>query len=519
MRRALGGLATAIVLTLAFAGSAGAESWLAGDGHVHTCYSHDAWCPGEPPQEEALYSSNGTVAQRFQEAAAKGLDFLVISDHDDVRAQSDPGFGSPAVVGVPAYEASLAGGHAQLLGAGARLDEGTGDVASTNALADALRAGGGVFQANHPSYRGTAEFTSCEQADAAAWTANPLHWKYGFAVPPDSIEVWNTTTLLQPAQLYYECWLQRGARIGITGGSDSHGASQANVALPTTWVLARDRTPAAILDAIRAGRTTISRTAPAGGGARLLIEGDADGDGTFEAGVGDTVPAGTPMRVRADRQSGAGLVRVRSNGRTIVDGTPLPPGGEVRFDAPADGGWAYAVLYMRDGTSAVDPGCRPLGQPISTCSYDLAIAAMTSPVWSGPPPVLAVDSGSAGVTPISAGPEPDSASPLAAVDQSAGMRDLPFVPAHGTALRSLRVHATRAGRLRARWSGGGPRYRVERRRGARRWRVVRRATRRQGITMRARRGRWTVRVRSQPPGGKPGPWAKARTRLPRRGRG
>jgi hypothetical protein len=429
MRRGLGALATALALTLAGAASAPADTWLAGDVHVHTCYSHDAWCPGEPLQEEALYSSHGTVAQRFQEAALKGLDFLVVSDHNDVGAQSDPGFGSAGVLGVPAYEASLAGGHAQMLGATRVHDEGSGDAAATNALADALRLDGGVFQANHPSYQGTEEFSSCEQADIAAWDANPLHWKYGYAVQPDSIEVWNTTTLIQPSQLYYECWLQRGARIGITGGSDSHGANQANVALPTTWVRARDETPAAILEAIRDGRTTIARVAPAGGGARLLLEADGDGDGTYEAGIGDSVAPGTPMRVRADRRSGTGLVRVRSNGRTIVDGEPLAPGGEVRFTAPADEGWAYALLYMADGTDAVDPGCRPLDQPISTCSEDLAIAAMTSPIWTAPPLVTAVDAAHDGVTPLSAGPEPDDGPALPAVRQSGGASDLPVVPA------------------------------------------------------------------------------------------
>ena len=381
MRRGLGAIAAALALTLACAGSAAAESWLAGDVHVHTCYSHDAWCPGEPPQPEAVYSSHGTVAQRFQEAALKGLDFLVVSDHNDVGAQSDPGFGSAGVLGVPAYEASLAGGHAQMLGASRLYDDGAGDAAATNALADALRTDGGVFQANHPGYRATGELSACEQAGTADWDANPLDWKYGYAVQPDTIEVWNTTTLIQPSQLYYECWLERGARIGITGGSDSHGAVQNNVGLPTTWVLAQERTPAAILAAIRAGRTTISRAAPAGGGARLLIEADADGDGTFESHVGDTVAPGTPMRVRADRESAAGLVRVRSSGGTLVDGEPLAPGGELRFAAPAGAGWAYAMLYAAGGTSAVDPGCRPLDQPISTCSEDLAIAAMTSPIW------------------------------------------------------------------------------------------------------------------------------------------
>ena len=183
---------SAVVWLVAFlwaAPGASAAEWLAGDGHVHTCYSHDAWCgpTDDDPLDDgtAFYSFGGTVTERFAEAAAKGLDFLVISDHDRIDAWTDPGWGTQGVAGIHAYEASLSGGHAQMLGATRPYDEGAGDPASTRALADALRAEGGLFQANHPSYRGTQEFTACEQADIANWEANPLHWKYGFAVPPD----------------------------------------------------------------------------------------------------------------------------------------------------------------------------------------------------------------------------------------------------------------------------------------------------------------------------------------------
>ena len=412
MGRVTGALAAALAVALWSAAPAGAAEWLAGDGHVHTCYSHDAWCLGEPPQEEALYSSGGSVAERFAEAAAKGLDFVVISDHDSVGALTDPAYGSSGVAGVPAYEASLAGGHAQMLGATRLYPEGSGDALATQTLADTLRADGGLFQANHPSYRDEATFDRCEQAELGTGDANPLFWKYGYSVRPDAIEVWNTTTLIAPAQLYYECWLERGARIGITGGSDSHGANQANLAVPTTWVLAEDGSPASILAGIRSGRTTVSRTPPAAGGARLLIEADRDRDGKYESGIGDTVAPRTPMRVRADGLAAPGLVRVRSNGQTIVDGERLDPGGSVSFRAPPGPGWAYAVLYMTDDTRTGDPGCAPTGQSIDTCSADLAIAGMTSPIWTGAPTGPVLEPATAGLMPGALGPEPDDQGPV-----------------------------------------------------------------------------------------------------------
>jgi hypothetical protein len=352
------GTIAVLALLLACASTAEARVWLAGDLHVHTCYSHDAYCgPGDDNSgPDVFYSSGGTVAQRFAEARAKGLDYLAITDHEDVRAQSDPDYGAFGVTPLDGHEESLEHGHAQVFE--------------------------GVLQANHPSYRMTEPFESCDQTDR-------LHWSYGYEMRPDVIEVWNPTALMEPSLRYWECWLERGERIGATGGSDSHGATQPILAVPTTWVHARDGTPAAILAAIREGRTTISRLPPAAGGGRLLLEADRDRDGRFETRIGGQVPPRTPMRVRARGLAGGGLVRVRANGRVLVDDVPLPPGGKVRFRAPARSGWAYALLHRGDqATRATDPSCQPgfgqgFEQPIDTCSADLAIGAITSPVWIG----------------------------------------------------------------------------------------------------------------------------------------
>jgi hypothetical protein len=486
-------------------------TWFAGDGHVHTCYSHDAYCgpADDNTGPDTAYSSGGTVAQRFAEGAAKGLDFLSISDHDDVRAQSDPDYGSQGVAALPAYEASLAGGHAHMLGATHLYPKGdTVPASAVRSLADSLRADGGRFQANHPSYKAEAPFDSCDQADGPDPARIPLHWKYGFSVQPDSIEVWNATTLLQPAELYWECWLQRGVRVGATAGSDSHGATQPNLGMPTEWVLARSRRPRDLLAAIGAGRTTLSRNPPALGGVRLLLEGDADRDGSFESAIGDSVPPGTPLRVRAEGGAPLGWVRVRANGETLVDARALAPGGSVTFAAPA-AGWVRASLYLADGTQAVDPGCRPIGQPLDTCTRDLAVAAMTSPVYVG--------RGSGG-EPLTSGPsvaqdpaavadEPDDDPPMGAVQQSGGASALPVVPPASRSLSALRARALRRcarGRrsvpVRVAWRAAGAPVDVQVRSG-RRWRTVRRAVRASSVRVRVACGPRAVRLRARVRGG------------------
>lgn len=406
IHKGLGAATAALVLAGPVAGS-GAEpappapraptataEWLAGDLHVHTCYSHDAYCgPGDDNTGlEELYTLSGDVGLRFAEAALKGLDYLAITDHNDVRSTTHPAFGAHGVVPVRGYEASL-DGHAQVLGVGSVLDhdEGPGAAAS---LAAATEAAGGAFQINHPGAEVTEPVTGCGAEDL-----DQLDWGYGTAVVPDAVEVWNIGHHLQPpipsgnsnddSERFWECLLDAGHQVAATGGSDSHWLATTalqGIGSPTTWVLAEGRSEAAVIEAIKAGRTSMSMLPPLLGGAPLLLEADADGDGTYEATIGDTVAPGTPMQVRSAGGLAGGVVRVRANGATIVDAPllPLGLGGPVRFTAPAGDGWVRASLYVLDGPAVLDPLCRLLdGTPLATtyCRNHLVVAGLTSPIY------------------------------------------------------------------------------------------------------------------------------------------
>ncbi|MFL5846833.1 MAG: CehA/McbA family metallohydrolase [Solirubrobacteraceae bacterium] len=399
MRRAA---LAAVLICLAVAPAARA-AWLAGDLHVHTCFSHDVFCgpldqpfqiePGDDPAEFAaeevqyltdpenlqqLYAYGMTVGERFAEASLRGLDYLAITDHNDMRSVAAPGFGGAGVIGVPGYEDSVRG-HAQVLGAGRVLDNGDGSAAALRALADELHGLGGVLQANHPGYTTDGPFASCNQDPGS------LHWTYGYDVSVDSIEVWNPTASVSDAEAYLECWLQRGARVAATGGGDSHWASTVaaqGVGNPTTWVLADSRSAAGILAAIRAGRTSISRLAPAQGGAPLLLE-VRDADGSWANAIGEDVAPGAAMRVRSQSAPASGLVTVRANGLDLVHEAVLRPGGAIVFSAPATG-WMRARLHAVGSAAAGLPGCaHELGgnEKASTCAYDHTLLGMTSPAY------------------------------------------------------------------------------------------------------------------------------------------
>ena len=375
MRRAI---VFAFVLLAGASPTAGAAEgeWLAGDLHVHTTYSHDSYGgPGDDNTEpDEFYTLGWSVGEQFQNAFTRGLDYLAITDHDDVRSQQDPGFGAGGVLPLPGYETSLKG-HAQMLGATKVYDKGDESAAAVLAAANALRADGGVFQANHPA-EGSTDFP--HDAD----------WGYAYDVQPDTVEVWNISRLYQPpfpsassnddAVRYWEGWLDRGVNVGATAGSDNHWRSTfeaQGVGQPTTWVFARERTTAAVLEGIRGGRTFISHQPPSFGGPLLFLEGDG-------AMVGDEVAPGSKLNVRVEGGSGM-FLRIVATGSKFL-GEPVPvatPSFVHEFDAPAEPGWVRAELFDPDLADQRSAVCE---MPDTTyCRNMLGITAMTSAIYVG----------------------------------------------------------------------------------------------------------------------------------------
>jgi hypothetical protein len=321
--------------------------WLPGELHCHSIYSHDVFGPGDDNTGlEEAYTTGLPASGKWQEAASRDLRFCAVTDHNDVRSVGDLEQAPAGFLAVPGYEASLQG-HAQMLGARRLYDPGDEAADAINAMADALRADGGVFQANHPAYRMSADEAHACGAGGCA-DCQGMHWTYGFDVRPDVVEVWNPSVSRgEVSEHYWECWLDRGEMVGATGGSDSHWLALAAIAgpgQPTTWVLAREASVAGVLEGVRAGRTSISAQPPRLGGVRLDLE-----------GVGTTVAPGTPLRITAPGLTTPAVVRVRANGEQVLEQQILP-GGEVRLTAPADAGWVRALLL----------GLAPL--PISTAN-------------------------------------------------------------------------------------------------------------------------------------------------------
>ena len=165
--------------------------WLRGDLHCHTRYSDgDSW-----------------PAEMLHAAAEAGLDFLGVTDHNNVahHAEYGPGGGqycrsssrasrSPPTAGTGMPGAPIAGGSSASRPV----------RRSARAMAGAVEAGA-VVSVNHPKPFGPA-------------------WEYDTVGPAHAIEVWNGAWLgLNIASLeFWDARLRAGQRLVAVGGSDTH---------------------------------------------------------------------------------------------------------------------------------------------------------------------------------------------------------------------------------------------------------------------------------------------------------
>ncbi|MFJ3406909.1 CehA/McbA family metallohydrolase [Promicromonospora sp. NPDC090134] len=244
-------------------------TWYAGDPHAHTTHSDGAL----------------SIAQLAAAAVGRGLDFLAVTDHNTVSHHPHlPGVGAAYdLCLLPGQEVTTHAGHANAFG-----DIGWVDFRRPAAqwLSD-VEERGGLLSVNHPLQ------------DDCGWQ---------FPVRTGFLELWHISWFLDLTATGPWAYL-RGfdgpADPVFLGGSDFHTPDQGYPpGTPTTWVAAEDRTPEAILDAVRQGRTALSRF-PGPGEPVLVRVGDdlvaVDADGTvLVEGVPD---GGTDRRrrVRGDR--------------------------------------------------------------------------------------------------------------------------------------------------------------------------------------------------------------------------
>ncbi|MGE5816327.1 MAG: CehA/McbA family metallohydrolase [Acidobacteriota bacterium] len=311
----------------------GAAEWWHGDLHVHTEHSD-----GKHP-----------VAEVAKLAVASGLDFIIVTDHNNTTHRRDlAGIRAPLVLS--GEEVTTPGGDANVWGVGPddwfdfRLMPGAPHL---DDVVQGAHARGALFSINHPFISG----------DECAWT---------HAVPAslDALEVWNGP--LGPQQEAVAMWeklLQGGRHVTGVASSDWHHGPEAPIGAGSVRVFADSLAQAPLLDGIRKAHVIMMRDAAAPAPhvvARAAGRQAGVGD-TLEVQSGETVTidvavdsfvspgtAGCPEACRADL--------IVSTGRRISE--PLG-GGSATFTLQLPGD-AYVRLEISAGST---------------------ILAMTNPIW------------------------------------------------------------------------------------------------------------------------------------------
>lgn len=289
--------------------------WLRGDLHCHTLYSDgDSW-----------------PAEMMTRAVERGLDFLGVTDHNQVGHQAEYAQleGTDLPVVLPGVEVTTYGGHWNAWGTDRWWDFRSPDAEATQAAMRAAVARGAIVSVNHPKPFGPA-------------------WEYGALPTYHAVEVWNGEwNRFNAVSLgWWEDQLCAGRRLVALGGSDTHYLKSTDpdprhardLGMPTTWVnVGTERSAAAILEAMRAGRVFLSRSPE---GPQVYLERDAG-----------------QVRVRVLDARGA-TVQLISGGATVwAAAIARDDWAEVLADA---GAWSYVraqVVNARGEVLALGNPC------------------------------------------------------------------------------------------------------------------------------------------------------------------
>jgi hypothetical protein len=201
------------------------DTWLRGNVHTHTTESDGEF----------------GVAEVIDEYESRGYDYLAVSDHDllvDPEEYRD----DTSLTLVPAVEVTAHGPHVVHVGASERVEP----RADRQAVVDDVREQGGVAVPAHPNW----------QWDFDHWPQDDLADLSGY----HGIEIYNGTVERHPGTaLATDRWdqlLTDGREVWAFGTDDTHAA--ADVESAWTVVQVAENTPAAIVDALRSGRSYVS---------------------------------------------------------------------------------------------------------------------------------------------------------------------------------------------------------------------------------------------------------------------
>jgi hypothetical protein len=330
-------------------------AWYRGDLHMHTAHS-DGSCQSQSGKKVPC-----PVFLTAEAAAARGLDFIAVTDHNtdshyNALRELQPYFDK--LLFIPGREITTFYGHANLYGPTEFVDFRVGTtISSMQSLfkqAESLHA---ILSINHPNAPTGEICMGCGWTPKAAVNPHLIH----------SIEAVNGGA--EEGQYsgisFWEKYLNQGYRITAIGGSDNHNAQtpasgKSAIGSPTTVIYADNLSVESILDGIRKGHVFIDLSASRDRGIEVSAQ-----DGNHKAVIGDALeaPAASTIKLSAHILACAG-----NKLRFLLDGQPVAslasditrPDQTIAFTLPADGKehWLRPDVITQEGKLVL------LGNPI-----------------------------------------------------------------------------------------------------------------------------------------------------------
>jgi hypothetical protein len=309
------------------------------------------------------------VADQISRAVSTQLDFLALTDHRTYDQHWNPEYSAEQLLLIAGEEAN-GSPHAIVLGTVDEIIDGANPVGSApfRHLQQSLweaHAQDALWSIAHPD-NGYMDGQRSANANASL-------------TAPDLVEIWNIAGNPDAQLAFAEERWNRGFRLAAVGASDNHERELWEIAgpgHPTTWVFAAERSRRAVLDGLRAGRTTVSQNRD---GPFLTLEAGARGD-SFPIMMGEELRmrAGETLRLRANVRGGAGakLYFYRSPGRSAE---PI-----ATFDVTLPDSSFIVMVPVSEGDQWYRAELRSSGGP-SGRTADRALAdqlrAATSPLF------------------------------------------------------------------------------------------------------------------------------------------
>jgi len=324
-------------------------AWYRGDLHMHDAHS-DGSCLSQSGKKVPC-----PLYKTVETAAARGLDFIAISDHNTTSHYNDMRELQPyfdRLLLIPAREITTFQGHANVYGPTDFIDFRltSPHVPNFNKLLDEVEAEHGILSINHPG------IPSGESCMGCGWTVPDTDLSRVTA-----IEVINGGTADGPHSgiPFWQKQLNKGLRITALGGSDNHDAdlkagTYSAIGHPTTVIHAANLSENAILDAIRAGHVFVD----AEGSRDRAIEFTAK-TATSTASMGDNLQAPVSQQIHFTLKMAALAgdhpeIILDGQSITLLSASPVEQNEETRsFDYQSDGKRHWLRVNVRSQSGAM----------------------------------------------------------------------------------------------------------------------------------------------------------------------